>query len=71
VQEFARQAETIFRGSERRADLDKAYFKLIEAIFSEIARVAAEGQKTPREVVLFGELHMLTALPYVYLVQYV
>jgi len=56
VQEFARQAEAIFRGSERRADLDKAYLKLIAAIFAEISRVAAESQKTPREVVLFGEL---------------
>jgi len=55
VQEFARQAEAIFRGSERRADLDKAYQKLVAAIFSEISRVANESQKTPREVVLFGE----------------
>ena len=56
MKEFARQAEGIFRGSERRADLDKAYLKLIEAIFLAISRVASESQKTPREVVLFGEL---------------
>ena len=55
LQEFARQAETIFRGSERRADLDKAYNKLVAAIFTEISRVATESQKTPREVVLFGK----------------
>jgi len=46
----------IFRGSERRADLDKAYGILVDAIFSEVARVAAESQKTPREVVFFGAL---------------
>lgn len=61
-EEFARQAETIFRGSERRADLDKAYFKLVAAIFSEVARVAAESQKTPREVVFFENYHHIFAV---------
>lgn len=61
-EEFARQAEAIFRGSERRADLDKAYQKLVAAIFSEISRVANESQKTPREVVLFENYHHIFAM---------
>jgi len=52
----------IFRGSERRADLDKAYAKLVAVIFSEIARVATESQKTPREVVFFGGLLSILVL---------
>lgn len=32
-EEFAELAESIFRGSERRGDLDKAYTKLIKAVF--------------------------------------
>ena len=57
VQDFARQAEAIFRGSDRRSDLDKAYGLLLSKMFSEISRIAAESQKTPQEVVLFGECY--------------
>lgn len=32
-EEFAELAETIFRSAERRGDLDKAYVKLIRAVF--------------------------------------
>lgn len=32
-EEFAELAETIFRNAERRGDLDKAYVKLIRAVF--------------------------------------
>ena len=32
-EEFAELAETIFRNAERRGDLDKAYSKLIRAVF--------------------------------------
>lgn len=32
-EEFAELAETIFRNAERRGDLDKAYVKLIGAVF--------------------------------------
>lgn len=32
-EEFAELAETIFRNAERRGDLDKAYVKLIKAVF--------------------------------------
>jgi len=55
MQDFARQAEAIFRGSDRRSDLDKAYSLLLSKMFFEISRIAAESQKTPQEVVLFGE----------------
>lgn len=32
-EDFAELAETIFRNAERRGDLDKAYVKLIRAVF--------------------------------------
>lgn len=32
-EDFAELAETIFRNAERRGDLDKAYVKLISAVF--------------------------------------
>ncbi|WAR00182.1 EXOC1-like protein [Mya arenaria] len=47
--DFANQAENIFRGSERHTDLDKAYQRLVRAIFDTINRIAAEHPKTPRE----------------------
>ncbi len=53
-QDFARQAEVIFKGSVRRTDLDKAYVKLVTCLFDQIGRVASESVKTPREVVHFG-----------------
>jgi len=61
-EEFARRAEAIFVGSERRADLDKAYARLIIGIFTEISRIAADSQKTPREVVLFENFHHIFAM---------
>ncbi|XP_070552598.1 exocyst complex component 1-like isoform X2 [Ptychodera flava] len=60
-EEFADQAENIFKGSERRGDLDKAYTKLVQAIYESIERVAIEHQKTPRDVVMFENFHHLFA----------
>ena len=53
-QQFAEQAETVFKGSDRRGDLDKAYTKLIAAQFGAIHKIALEHQKTPSDVVIFG-----------------
>ena len=64
LQDFAQQAENIFRGSDRRNDLDKAYGKLISAIFEQIGRLAADSQKTPSDVVLFGRCHHLCFVSY-------
>lgn len=61
-EEFARQAEAIFDGSERRSHLDKAYTRLIQTILAEICRIAAESQKTPQEVVLFENYHHIFAM---------
>lgn len=60
-EEFAHQAEAIFQGSNRRADLEKAYAKLIRAIFDQLRRVAMEHQKTPSDVVLMENYHHLYA----------
>uniref|UniRef100_A0AAY4DB18 Exocyst complex component 1 n=1 Tax=Denticeps clupeoides TaxID=299321 RepID=A0AAY4DB18_9TELE len=56
-EEFAELAETIFRNAERRGDLDKAYVKLIRAIFTNVEKVANESQKTPRDVVMMENFH--------------
>eukprot|EP00058_Branchiostoma_floridae_P002295 XP_002587783.1 hypothetical protein BRAFLDRAFT_92228 [Branchiostoma floridae] len=53
-EEFAELAETIFKGSERRADLDKAYSRMVRTIFDNVERVGLEHQKTPQDVVLFA-----------------
>ena len=53
-QDFANLAEAIVKGSDRRTDLNKAYSKLVRVLFEQIQRVAAEHQKTPREVILMG-----------------
>ncbi|KAL5012020.1 hypothetical protein ScPMuIL_010571 [Solemya velum] len=59
-EDFANQAEVIFRS--RRTDLDKAYMKLVNCIFSQIQRVAAEHQKTPREVIMMENYHRLFSI---------
>uniref|UniRef100_A0A7N6A9W9 Exocyst complex component 1 n=1 Tax=Anabas testudineus TaxID=64144 RepID=A0A7N6A9W9_ANATE len=56
-EEFAELAETIFRSAERRGDLDKAYVKLIRAVFLNVEKVANESQKTPRDVVMMENFH--------------
>ncbi|XP_057697896.1 exocyst complex component 1 isoform X4 [Corythoichthys intestinalis] len=56
-EEFAELAETIFRNAERRGDLDKAYVKLIKAVFMNVEKVASESQKTPRDVVMMENFH--------------
>ena len=54
-QEFATQAENIFRGSERHTDLDKAYNRLVRTIFDNINRISEDHPKTPREVIMMGK----------------
>lgn len=56
-EDFAELAETIFRNAERRGDLDKAYVKLIRAVFMNVEKVANESQKTPRDVVMMENFH--------------
>lgn len=63
-EEFAKQAEVIFKGSDRRADLNRWYIKLVHAMFETIGKIAAEHQKTPQEVVLMENFHHLFTLLY-------
>lgn len=46
----------MFKNSERRNDLDKAYHHLIRVVFDNVERMAEEHQKTPRGVVMMGKL---------------
>ncbi|XP_015717776.1 exocyst complex component 1 isoform X3 [Coturnix japonica] len=60
-EEFAALAESIFKNAERRGDLDKAYIKLIRAVFISVEKVANESQKTPRDVVMMENFHHIFA----------
>ncbi|XP_064407161.1 exocyst complex component 1-like [Halichondria panicea] len=57
--DFAERAESIVMGTDRRADLDKAYQTLTDALFKTIDRVATEHQKTPNDVIKFENYHTL------------
>ncbi|XP_049783051.1 exocyst complex component 1 [Schistocerca cancellata] len=61
-EEFAQTAETIFKSTDRRNDLDKWYLKIVSAMFEAIPRNAAEHHKTPQEVVKMENFHHLHAL---------
>ncbi|CAE1251875.1 EXOC1 [Acanthosepion pharaonis] len=61
-EDFANQAEIIFKGSDRRADLDKAYCRLVHTISTEIVRVAKEHQKTPEHVVSMENFHRMHSI---------
>lgn len=45
----------MFKNSDRRNDLDKAYHHLIRVLFENIERLAEEHQKTPRAVIMMGK----------------
>uniref|UniRef100_A0A0B6ZCF6 Exocyst complex component Sec3 PIP2-binding N-terminal domain-containing protein n=1 Tax=Arion vulgaris TaxID=1028688 RepID=A0A0B6ZCF6_9EUPU len=61
-EDFSNLAESIFKGSDRHADLDKAYAKLVRVIFEHIIRVSQEHQKTPKEVVLMENFHKMLSI---------
>ena len=53
--EFASRAESIVMGTERRAELDKAYQQIIDALFKTVERAAVGHPKTPPDVIKFGK----------------
>ena len=61
-EEFAGRAEGIVMGTERRAELDKAYQQLIDALFKTVERAAVGHPKTPPDVIKFGELQYRSLL---------
>ncbi|XP_064636465.1 exocyst complex component 1-like isoform X2 [Lineus longissimus] len=61
-EDFATQAENIFQGSDRRANLEKAYTRLVRTIFEHITRISAEPQKSPQEVVMMENFHRMYAV---------
>lgn len=50
---FVTTTENIFRGSERRSDLEKWYTILVNEMSSTIVRISREHGKTPQEVSCF------------------
>jgi len=62
VEKFFKSSENIFRGSERRGEIDKAYQKLIATLFQKIEEVAEENDKPPPEIVMFENYHYVHSL---------
>uniref|UniRef100_A0A1B6CD43 Exocyst complex component Sec3 PIP2-binding N-terminal domain-containing protein n=1 Tax=Clastoptera arizonana TaxID=38151 RepID=A0A1B6CD43_9HEMI len=61
-EEFAQTAETIFKDTERRTDLDKWYIKLVTTMFEVIPAIANDHHKTPPEVIKMENFHHLFSL---------
>ena len=55
--ELAHLAEKIFENAERRIDLNKAYTKLIRAVYDGINRCSEGSEKTPPDVIRFQNYH--------------
>lgn len=55
------QSENIFRNYNcaRRVELDRAYKQITESLFTAVARIAAEHQKTPTHVVMMENFHRI------------
>uniref|UniRef100_UPI00398F3899 exocyst complex component 1-like isoform X1 n=1 Tax=Pristiophorus japonicus TaxID=55135 RepID=UPI00398F3899 len=56
-EEFLTVAEAIFKNAERRGDLDKAYDKVILAVFTNVKNIASMNLKTPADVVIMENFH--------------
>ncbi|KAL1138810.1 hypothetical protein AAG570_008872 [Ranatra chinensis] len=61
-EEFVKTAESVFKETDRRTDLDKWYTKIVGAMFESIPIIAADHQKTPPEVIKMENFHHLYAL---------
>ncbi|XP_058829670.1 exocyst complex component 1 [Topomyia yanbarensis] len=61
-EEFAVTAETVFKKTERRNDLDRWYLNLVEAIFEHIPLHAMDHPKTPQQVVKMENYHRMHSL---------
>jgi len=56
-EDFVSEAETIFKSSDRKTDLDKAYTRIVDCIFNNILRCATDQQKNPKDVVMMENYH--------------
>lgn len=61
-EDISTTAETIFRKTERRTDLDKWYVQLVDTIFEQIPIHANEHPKTPDQVVKMENFHHMHSL---------
>eukprot|EP00095_Tigriopus_kingsejongensis_P011050 snap_masked-scaffold23_size669530-processed-gene-1.4 protein:Tk11050 transcript:snap_masked-scaffold23_size669530-processed-gene-1.4-mRNA-1 annotation:"exocyst complex component 1" len=59
---FVNTTESIFKGSERRSDLEKWYITLVQEMCFVIVRVGRDHGKTPAEVIKMENYHHLHAL---------
>lgn len=61
-EEFASTAESIFRRTVRRTDLDKWYIQLVDTIYEQIPLHANEHSKTPSQVIKMENFHHMHSL---------
>ncbi|CAB4057241.1 EXOC1 [Lepeophtheirus salmonis] len=59
---FVVTAESVFKTTERRSDLDKWYGTLLNEMMNSIVRLSFEHSKTPSDVVQMENFHRLQAL---------
>uniref|UniRef100_A0A4W3H2T0 Exocyst complex component 1-like n=1 Tax=Callorhinchus milii TaxID=7868 RepID=A0A4W3H2T0_CALMI len=55
--EFLNVAESIFKNTDRRGNLDKAYNKVIAAVFASVKNIASMNLKKPPDVVIMENFH--------------
>lgn len=53
-EEFAKNTEAVFK-TERRADLDKWYTRIVDAMFESLAQHSVQHHKTPADVIKMGK----------------
>lgn len=57
-EEFAKNTETVFK-TDRRADLDKWYTRIVDVMLESITIHSAQHNKTPADVIKMGKFHVL------------
>eukprot|EP00794_Sanderia_malayensis_P007234 gene7234-8042_t len=63
-EDFSKVAEVIFKGSDRRGDIDKAYSKMVQVMFDNIERISYEHDKIPPEIIMFDMTMLIITLYY-------
>ncbi|XP_043913553.1 exocyst complex component 1-like [Protopterus annectens] len=58
-EEFVNMAEDIFQSAKQRGDLDKAYGRLIAAVFSSIEKLESSHLKSSSDVVMMENFHRI------------
>lgn len=61
-EQFAKQAESVFKGASRRTDIDRWYTTLMLTMFETVDKLSLEHPKTPSEIIRLENYHYLQNL---------